>query len=390
MERYRYSATNSAGQTVTGELEARDFQAASQALAAQELTVTSLTPLRVAASPLSTAESEELAGHVSRVSASQLPLAAGLRAAAAECGSRPIAQALEKLAAQVEQGQSLEDAVTSHSGMFTASIGGLIVAAGRTGKLGIALTELLDHQRKTRTLRYFIWRGLAYPIFVGAFAAIILSVATFFVSGVYERMFVDFGLQLPIVTRLLFWWRDYGVLWLAGVLLGGWALSALLRQSLGAARWSRFTASVPIVGPLNFWSAIAEWCGLLSVLTRFDIPLPEALRLSGASVRNAYLSHVVMSLAHSADQGRSLSDCLSSDRRIPVSLLPLIRWGERVGLLHEAFATGRELFERRVQVRSLLLRSVLPPIMFLLIASCALLLVMALFMPLFSLLQALS
>ena len=85
-----------------------------------------------------------------------------------------------------------------------------------------------------------------------------------------------------------------------------------------------------------------------------------------------------------------MSELIVTDRPLPVSLVPLVRWGERVGLLHEAFGTGRELFDRRVRVRALMLQSILPPILFMLVACSVVMVIAALFAPLTSMISSLS
>ena len=168
------------------------------------------------------------------------------------------------------------------------------------------------------------------------------------------------------------------------------ASAALLRIVLPPAIWSRIVVGVPIFGPLAYWMGLAEWCSLLSVLVKNEIALPEALRLSAAGIENAHVGRIAKELAERTAEGQSLSELLATSRPLPVSMVPLIRWGERVGLLHEAFGTARELFDRRVRVRSLMLQSILPPILFVFIACSVGMVVIALFTPLTSLIQGLS
>jgi type II secretory pathway component PulF len=85
-----------------------------------------------------------------------------------------------------------------------------------------------------------------------------------------------------------------------------------------------------------------------------------------------------------------LSQLVAETRRVPASLVPLLRWGEQTGALADALAAGRAMFESRVTARAWLLRSILPPSLCVLIGAAFLLLVMALFLPMISLLQALS
>ena len=118
--------------------------------------------------------------------------------------------------------------------------------------------------------------------------------------------------------------------------------------------------------------------------------MPEALQLSAAGLRNAYVGNIVDSLATATAGGKSFSEALTENRQVPASLVPVIRWGERMGSLPEALSTTRELLQRRVRVRALMLQAVIPPMLFILIVCQVAAMVIALFLPLVSLLQGLT
>ena len=118
--------------------------------------------------------------------------------------------------------------------------------------------------------------------------------------------------------------------------------------------------------------------------------MAESLRIAASGVQSKALEQVSLGLAHNAERGIALSDSLASGARLPGEFLPIIRWGEDTGELSEAFAVIRDIFVRRVQRRSLMLQSILPPIMFVTAGSLVAFFVVALFMPLVSLISALS
>ncbi len=391
MPRYRFKASDSSGEPITDVIEAASEAQARQILESRGLQINELVLAAPAtASPLSTDESQQVTNRLAQLAGSSLPLASGLRAAAEECGGRRVADAMHQIADRVESGQSLEEVIANSPNLFQPHVAGLVLAATKTGRLGAALTELLEHQRAARALQTSITRGFAYPLFVVCLAAIVLLIVIFVVSEPYLQIFEEFGLELPLSTLLLVWWREYGLAFAACIAVGVVAMATLLRLALPRASWSRLVAGAPFFGPLTYWTALAEWCSLLRVLVKNQIALPDALRLSAAGIRNAYVGQIAHNLAVQTAEGQSLSELLAASRPLPVSLVPLIRWGERVGLLHEAFGTAHELFDRRVKVRALLLQAVLPPILFVLIACSVVMVLGALFAPLTNLIVGLS
>ncbi len=391
MARFRYNAIDKDGESHVGEAEAATEAEARQSLESQGLTVESVESITAdAPAPLTIDEAHQVTSRLAQLTTLSLPLALGLRAGAQECGNRRIAHVLLDIADQVEHGRSLEEVVEGTRGLFPPHVSGLVLAAAKTGTLGVALAELVEHQRGARALRSRILRAFSYPLFVLALATFVLVFLIFGISGTYLSMFEEFALSLPLSTRLLIWWRDYGIAVLAAGFVGGGSLLLLLRLVLPRATWSRLVVGTPVIGPLCYWMGLAEWCSLLSVLVKNQIALPDALRLSAGGIENAYIARIVSDLAERTRQGQSFSELLATDRPLPVSLVPLVRWGERFGVLDEALGTAGELFDRRAKVRALMLQSVLPPMLFIAIACCVLVVVSALFAPMVSLITGLS
>jgi type II secretory pathway component PulF len=391
---YQYTAEDKLGSPTAGQIEASDLAEVRRRLEQRGLRVLEVTEASPESPPgpieISTKEAEQLARHVAELSAARFPLAPGLRAAADECENPRQACALSWLAGEIEQGRSLEEVLTSSPGVLPRHVSGLVLAAVRTGQLGPALSELAEHQHATASLRGAIFSATAYPLLVACLAAAIFLFILIYIAGTWQRLFQDFGMELPLTTQLLFWWRNVGLWWMAGLLVGLALIAAVLRRRLGRARWHRLLATLPMVGPLWHWSGLAEWCSLLVVLVRHQIPLPEALRLAAEGISNAHVGQLSLALAEGVCRGRSLSQGIASLHQLPASLVPLVRCGEKTGNLAESLATGREMLEDRVRARSFWLQMILPPILFVAIGCMVFLIIGALFMPVFSLVQVLS
>jgi type II secretory pathway component PulF len=393
MATFRYSAEDNSGQPVAGRVDAAHADEARRLLQDQGLSkiqIVSWEPGPEDAPSLTDEEALEVTHQVAEISAAEMPLGPGLCAAAEECSNRRVASALRRLGRQLEEGRTWDEVIENASGILPRHVRGLLSAAGQTGRLGVALSELVEHQRATRRMRSGIISALVYPIFVACLAILVLVSILMLVTQPFSRMFDQFGLKLPMLTELLFWWRDVGLPVFTFLLFGMMVAALLARLIVGQAGWQQVVAGIPVFGPLSYWSGIAEWCGLLTVLLRCEISLPEALRLSGDGVRNAYIGRISMSLADGAARGRSLTHMVTATGQLPASLGPLIEWAEKSGNLVEGFASGQEMFADRVRTRAILLQMALPPILFISIGCSVLFVVGALFLPLIALLQGLS
>lgn len=337
---------------------------------------------------LSSGQAEQLAAQLAELAGSGRPLADGLRAAADEAASGRLARALRRIARSVDRGRSLEDVLASARRRLPRYVGHLIAAALRSGNFAAALGELVQHHRLLRQLRQTVTSALAYPALVLSLA---LGLFVFFhvaIVPVFDRMYQEFELKLPTATLSLIWWSRTGV-WMLLVFLG-LALGAMLFVRIVGGRtwWSRVWATVPMIGSLSHWAAVADWSRMMAILVEQQVPLPEALRLAADGTYDGNLSEVSRDLARRTDAGGDLAQLLAASYRLPALLAPLVESGQRAGSLAAAFRTASDMYEMRVRLRAVVLRSVLPPLVFIIVGIQIGLYVVGLFLPLAALIRS--
>jgi len=389
MATYRYRATDATGKETAGQIEAPSADEARAALQRRGLVVMEVRATGdeapSAGARLSREEADQLAEHLAQASAGHLPLGPGLHAAAAESELPRVAAALRWMAAEIERGRTLDAILADSDTPLPEHLRGLIRAALQSRDLPAVLAELVEHQRTARALRRGIAARLAYPLLVVCLAAVLLLAMVTFLSGSYWDMYEELRFELPLVTQMFYWWSGAGwVLVAVAVVFAGIAAIRLRRRG---GSWFALTAAFPLVGPLWYWSALAEWCGLVRLLIEHRIPLPEALRLAADGVADDRLARFSRRLADGAAEGQSVWEMFSAMAEAPRSLVPLVRWGEQHGTLAEAFGTSRQILEARVRVRSALLQSILPPLLFIVIGCGIVFVVGALFAPLIEILS---
>ncbi len=108
---------------------------------------------------------------------------------------------------------------------------------------------------------------------------------------------------------------------------------------------------IPFLGPMLLWRSVATWTRLLAVFVENGITAPEALGLAAQSIPDANLANESRQLGLAASLGGALAESLAARPRLPASLVPIVRWGERVGALPEALNAAGDMFENRVRLR---------------------------------------
>ena len=332
------------------------------------------------AEALSQTEALEVTRRVAELGRAGIPLAEGLRAVADELHSGRLARVFRLMARESEQGMPLERILVERESQFPPHVVGLIRAARRTGNLERALTQLLEQHFRMRDLSRTVTASLAYPFFVFCAAVALVLLLEFFVVGQFDTLFSDF--ELPWVTQLMIWWSDKGIVAAAIVLLMLTIFLGMLRLVIGAAAWRGLVATIPLIGPIWHWSGVAQWTRLLGLMLEYHVPLPDALRLSADGSLDSNVGQVARQMARGAEQGRSLTEMLSSTYRLPATLVPIVQWGEQSNELASALRSASDMMEGRVRLRANLLRVILPPFVLLAIAVGVGLMIVALLLPL--------
>jgi len=397
MPRYRYTATDAAGTRTTGEIEAASAATAASELQANGLSAESLQLVAESSESqrrLTDQQVADLAHQVAGITRGGLPLAGGLRALAEETESGALRLVLWTLADQLEAGVPFENAMRSQGDRLPAHMRALVLAGVRTGKLGQVLEQHVKYFNMVAELKRKLWVTLAYPALLLIILSGLMTVVSFFVVSAFKRIFMDFGVELPVITIAVIhvadlvmhaWWLVPLVLTAAvfvwWILLGGiW----------GAAVRRRLAYRIPFIGPVLRWSSLARFCHLLGLLLESELPLPAALQLAGEGSRDPEIADACRSVTLSAEAGQSLSSSLAGPRRFPAELAQIIGWGEGIQTLPEAMYMAGEMFEGRAKLHTTFVATAVGPVVFILVIFGVGFTVIALFMPLIKLMTELS
>jgi type IV pilus assembly protein PilC len=322
--------------------------------------------------------------------AAGMPLPAGLRAAAAEADSRQLARALTSVADELERGRSLDDLLRNSSHRLPPHLAGLIRAAQHSGDFGPMVSAWLENRRAARQHWRAVMAALAYPMLASAFALLVFVVFAWLSVGTFKTMYEEFGLKLPMLTTHFIWLCDVVLNVFLPLAIAVAAAALAIWLFGGRAMWSWILSNLPLVGKNWHWTGVAEMLRCLGLLVERRTPLPEALRLTADGITDGYVARQCRRLAEKVEQGTSLTMSLVHLRTLPLSIAPLVRWGEQHDLLAESLRSAAEMLEGRLALRTDMLVLILPPIIFLMIAVLIGSGIIALFLPLFSLIQGLS
>jgi len=336
-------------------------------------------------------EARQLAERLASLTDNSLPLASCLREMAGEAPNRRLHTTLNDLAENLARGKTHPEQLATSLRHLPRGLHGMLLATLEQGNAGIMLGRYLEQRTAYRELARMLWLSLAYPVFLVLVTILLALLISVFIVNQFADLYDDFGLMLPVATQLVVWWSRH----IAPTALQGLPILIMgvfaLRLVLPAARWTRLVNSIPFFGTLRKWLGISQWLRLLSLLIENEVPLPDALGFASRGVNDASISRSSRGFGEGVRLGRSLSQLVAADPYFPSTLIPLLRWGEQTNDLPDALNTTSDYFEQRFRARHALMRSLLPPVIFIAIAMVAIgFVVVTLIMPFMEFFDALS
>lgn len=332
---------------------------------------------------------EEIGG----LSRAGLPMPSGMLALAEELPRGKLRDVLNRLAVALESGMPLDAALKAQGNRLPAHLRGLVAAAARTGKLGEVLGRFAGYANVGIDLRRSLWLRLLSPIFSLVFASLIfLFVCVVLVNG-FSKIFADFGMALPTVTRLALavasavarvWWPLLqGLLFLSAlVLVAALVLRADVRRGMA---WA-----IPLFGPVWHFCDLAEFAHLLGLLLESEVPLPEALTMAGQGVCNNVIAASTRTAAREVAEGQSLAETLGRRTLFPPGFARILAWAENHRSLPEALHMAGEMFEARARTQARFVSAVCSTLAVLSILGGVVTIFLAVLVPMISLIHKLS
>jgi type II secretory pathway component PulF len=342
---------------------------------------------------LSNEEVVRLGEHVAGLTASGLPLAPGLRATAEELPAGRLRSVLNDIADALDRGESVEAAVAAQGRRLPEHLRGLVVVGARTGRMGQVLGRFVEFVNVGIDLNRRLTISLAYPVISLVCAGAVFTFICTAIVGAFEQIFKDFGIPLPKLTIALL--NIARVFNQGGVLLGetliGLVIFALVaRFVLGRATRRSMLSGTPVLGAVWKNTSLAEFCHLLALMLDCELPLAEALRLTGDGVPDASVGRACTAMRLDVERGMRLSEAVARQPFFPRGLNRVLGWAEGNGSLPGSLQMVGEMFEVRARAQASFAGTVLGVITIISILFGVAVIVLGLFLPLITLISRLS
>ena len=300
------------------------------------------------------------------------------------------------VADEVEGGGTLSDAMSKYPKAFDKLYVNMIAAGEAGGVLDLILARLADFMEKAAKLKKKVIGAMIYPAVVISIAVGIVSMIMIVVIPKFEDIFKDFRLDLPTPTKILLatsrWFaNDYGWAYIIAAPFVITGLIKLIRLSEGGKyAIDVIKLKVPILGAILSKTAIARFTRTLGTLISAGVPILDAINITKETSGNEVFARALVKVHDAIREGESMADPLRATKVCDAIVVNMIDVGEETGDLDKMLLKVADNYDSDVDVLVASLISILEPVMVVILGLIVGFIVIALFMPMISLIQGIS
>jgi type IV pilus assembly protein PilC len=423
MAKFKYVALDSKGVETQGELEAENQTLAVAKIREKSLFPTSVTELNAKTrkkerTPSSSSSSGaglkmelKMPAFLSRVKPKQLmvftrqlatlvnaglPLMRGLRVLYKQEKNAALKRAVGEMAESIESGSTFAEALSQHPRIFNKLFINMVKAGEVGGVMDVVLNRLAEFMEKAQKIKSKVISAMVYPIVVLVMATAILTFLMIFIVPKFKEIFTDLlsGQSLPALTQFVMDVSTTLTRRLPVVIIVIVALIVLVKI-LAKTTWGRYTLDqmkihMPIFGVLVRKTAVARFTRTLGTLMTSGVPVLQALNIVKETVGNEVVSRAVVVIHDSVKEGENMAPPIAASKVFPPMVVSMVEVGEETGALPEMLMKIADSYDDDVDNTVAGLTSIIEPILIIGLALIVGTIVIALFMPLVSIIGKLS
>jgi type IV pilus assembly protein PilC len=317
-----------------------------------------------------------------------VPLLECLDILSSEAENPTLKQIIDRIREAVERGTLLAQAMSVYPDLFHEFYRSMVEVGETTGRLDESLAQLAIYLDKQAQLRSKILSALAYPGLLVTVAITVLVFLLIWVVPLFSGLFQEMGESLPWLTQMVIQVADsIRTHWLvvAGI-LGGTVLGVkwMLHDGSGRKVIDGLILRIPFLGSVFRKAAIVRFARTLGFLIRRGVSLLPAMDVAGTVMGNRVLAKSLKNSAAEVQDGKPLSETLRTSGEFPPMVTQMIKVGESTGSLDDMLDKIADLFEQEVDRSVATFTAVLEPLVILVVGSGIALVVVAMYLPIFS------
>lgn len=291
---------------------------------------------------------------------------------------------------QVRTGKDLSQAIASYPDVFPNLYAPTLLAGERSGELEMVVRRYVRYQQLIGDARSRVISALVYPAVLVVLSFGLIAVMALYVVPKFTEFFAALNTELPLITRMTLGLSSFASANWAFLLIGAVTLyfffSRWSSTKMGRITLDRWKLSLPILGGIFERLAFSEFSRSLATLLAGGMPMVTSLEGAVGAVGNAYIRRELEPLTTSVKQGRALHEALIETKVAPDITIDMVKVGESTGALDDMLTHASDFLDQEVETRMQRLLALLEPVMLVFMGTIVALLLVSVYLPLFSLL----
>ena len=406
MPTYVFKGRNKLNEIVVGERVADNREALRQILRREQVTLTSVKekgreigiPKIGARKKVKAKELSVFTRQFSVMIDAGLPLVQCLEILAQQQDNKYFQQILLQVRQDVEEGSTLAAAMARHTRVFDTLYSNMVEAGETGGILDLILQRLSTFIEKIVKLKRDIISAMIYPSAVIVLAVLAVAVIMVVVIPQFENIFMGLlgpGEQLPLPTRIVVGISNFlagwgGLVILASLIGTGVAVKFYYKTPGGRKTIDRILLKLPILGDIFRKISVARFSRTLSTLLSSGVPILQSLDITAKTSGNVVIEEAITKVRAGVERGESFVDPLKATEVFPHMVAQMIGIGEQTGALDAMLAKIADFYEAEVDAAIANLLTLIEPILIGFLGVTIGSIVIAMYLPLFTLIGKLS
>jgi type IV pilus assembly protein PilC len=329
--------------------------------------------------------------------ASGMPMLRALYTLEDQSEDEQLAAAIGGIRQDVEAGSSLADAMEREPKIFDQLFRSMVRSGESSGRLDEALERVAFHLEKMDSLRRQIRSALMYPGFIFVLALIIMLVIVTFIVPVFVGVFEDLAkdnpgesTELPFLTRITVGVSDfvkgYWFIWIPGTIASIIGFIKWKKSEVGRRQWDRVKLRIPFhIGDVVLKVSLARWSRTFAGTVSSGVPILQSIQITGQTSGNSVIEDAMDDVYASVKQGGTIAHPIEKNDVFPAMVSHMVSVGEETGQLEHMMSKVADFYEDEVDAKVKALTSLLEPIMIVFVGGMVGVIVISMYLPIFSL-----
>jgi len=317
-----------------------------------------------------------------------LPLVTCLDILGNQADNPTMKKILLQVKSDVEGGSTFADALRKHPKVFDDLFVNLVAAGEIGGILDTIMNRLAAYIEKNEKIVKKVKGAMTYPLAVLVVAIVLVIGMLWKVIPMFEKMFKDFGGELPGPTQFVIdlsnAFLNHLFLIMGGLVGFVVAIILFVKSKAGKEILDRVLINSPIFGDIIRKSAVAKFTRTMSTMISSGVPILDGLNIVARAAGNVVVERAIMYTREKISEGKNIAEPMMETKVFPPMVVQMIAVGEATGAMDTMMSKIADFYEDEVDVAVETMTSLLEPIIMVVLAVVAGGLVISMYLPIFS------